>query len=89
MHKKLSRLIEPNLQPYFLCLALFAAVSAPIQPVLAGVEVIALAALYIFHRRQSRRRRRTETGPAGRQGTGRSYSSFSFSVAHLTTVYLS
>ena len=59
MHKKLSRLIEPNLQPYFLCLALFAAVSAPIQPVLAGVEVIALAALYIFHRRQSRRRRRT------------------------------
>ena len=59
MHKKLSRLIEPNLQPYFLCLALFAAVSVPIQPVLAGVEVIALAALYIFHRRQSRRRRRT------------------------------
>ena len=59
MNKKLSRLIEPNLQPYFLCLALFAAVSVPIQPVLAGVEVIALAALYIFHRRQSRRRRRT------------------------------
>ena len=39
MHKKLSRLIEPNLQPYFFCLATFAGVTAPFQPVLAAVEL--------------------------------------------------
>ena len=58
MHKKLSRLIEPNLQPYFLCLALFIAVTASIQPWLAAVEAAALVLLYIFHLRQSRKRRR-------------------------------
>ena len=59
MHKKLSRLIEPNLQPFFLCLALFAALTVPIQPILAGVEVVLLVILYIYHRRQSMRRRRS------------------------------
>ena len=58
MHKKLSRLIEPNLQPYFLCLALFAVLTMPSQPLLAVVEAAALVALYIFHRRQWSRRRR-------------------------------
>ena len=58
MHKKLSRLIEPNLQPYFLCLALFAALTVPVQPLLAAVEIAALAALYVYHRKQSMRRRR-------------------------------
>ena len=59
MHKKLSRLIEPNLQPYLLCLALFAALTAPIQPLLALAEAAALAGLYVYHRRQSLRRRRS------------------------------
>ena len=58
MHKKLSRLIEPNLQPYFLCLALFAILTVSLQPLLAAAEAAALVALYIFHRRQWTRRRR-------------------------------
>ena len=59
MHKKLSRLIEPNLQPYFLCLVLFAAVTAPLQPLLGAAELAALALLYLFYRRQTTRRRRS------------------------------
>ena len=58
VHKKLSRLIEPNLQPYFLCLALFTAVAVPIQPLLAAAEVAALVLLYFYYRSQSARRRR-------------------------------
>ncbi len=58
MYKKLSRLIEPNLQPYFLCLALFAALTMTVRPELAALELVVLVALYIFHRRQSMRRRR-------------------------------
>ena len=57
MHKKLSRLIEPNLQPYFFCLATFAGVTAPFQPVLAVVELAALVLLYLLYRSQSTRRR--------------------------------
>ena len=30
VHKKLSRLVEPNLQPYFFCLALFIAAAIPV-----------------------------------------------------------
>ena len=58
MNKKLSRLIEPNLQPYFLCLILFIAITATIRPVLAAAEGVALVVLYIYHRRQSMRRYR-------------------------------
>lgn len=59
MHKKLSRLIEPNLQPFFLCLALFVLAAVPIQPWLAAVEAVALLLFYIFYRQQSRKRRRS------------------------------
>ena len=59
VHKKLSRLIEPNLQPYFLCLVLFAAVTAPLQPLLGAAELAALVLLYLFYRRQTTRRRRS------------------------------
>ena len=59
MHNKLSRLIEPNLQPYFLCLALFILIAIPIEPWLALAETAALAALYGWYRRQSVRRRRS------------------------------
>lgn len=58
VHKKLSRLIEPNLQPYFLCLALFAAAAIPIEPLLAAAEAVAMAALYVVYRNQSYKRRR-------------------------------
>ena len=59
MHKKLSRLIDPNLQPYFLCLALFSIVAIPIQPILALVEAVVLILLWIFYRHQTHKRRRT------------------------------
>ena len=58
MHKKLSRLVDPNLQPYFFCLALFIAAAIPIQPMLAAAEAAVLVLLYMFYRYQSVRRRR-------------------------------
>ena len=58
MHKKLSRLVEPNLQPYFLCLALFIAAAVPIQPMLAAAEAAVMVLLYLFSRYQNARRRR-------------------------------
>jgi len=58
VHKKLSRLVEPNLQPYFLCLALFVVAAIPIEPLLAAAEAVAMAALYVFYRNQSYKRRR-------------------------------
>lgn len=61
MNKKLSRLIEPNLQPYLLCLAVFAALTVSIQPVLAAAEIAALIVLYAYHRRQRARRHRNVT----------------------------
>ncbi len=61
MNKKLSRLIEPNLQPYFLCLILFIIITAAIQPALAAAEGAALVALYVYHRRQAARRHRNVT----------------------------
>ena len=45
VHKKLSRLVEPNLQPYFLCLALFIAAAVPIQPMLAAAEAAVMVLL--------------------------------------------
>lgn len=59
VHKKLSRLVEPNLQPYFFCLALFTAIAVPIQPMLAAAEAAVLVLLYMFYRYQSVRRRRS------------------------------
>ena len=59
MRKKLSRLIEPNLQPYFLCIILFAAATAPVQPLLAAAEAVVLLLLYLCYRSQRQRRRRT------------------------------
>ena len=61
VNKKMSRLIEPNLQPYFLSLIVFIALTAPVQPVLAAAEGVVLVALYIYHRRQTMRRHRNVT----------------------------
>ena len=58
MHKKLSRLVEPNLQPYFLCFLLFILAALLVEPVLAAAEAVVLLLLYIFYRNQSRTRRR-------------------------------
>jgi c-di-AMP phosphodiesterase-like protein len=59
VHRKLSRLIEPNLQPYFLCLLLFVAAAAVVSPVLSAVEAVGLVALYAVYRSQSTKRRRS------------------------------
>ena len=59
MHKKLSRLVEPNLQPHFLCLILFVLATIPVQPWLAAAEAAVLVGMYLLHRRQNRRRRRS------------------------------
>ena len=59
VHKKLSRLIEPNIQPCFLCLILFALAAVPIQPWLAAVEAVITIALFIAYRQLRSRRRQS------------------------------
>ena len=58
-NKKLSRLLEPNLKLYFLCLAIFVLMAIPISPVLALAEGLATVALYLYfiHGNKNRRQR--------------------------------
>jgi len=57
MNKKLSRLLEPNLKLYFLCLLLFSLAAIPFQPVLAGVEGCTTVILYVAFSRSYQKRR--------------------------------
>lgn len=57
MSKKFSRLIEPQFQPFFLCLALFILITFPLQTLLALAEAVLLVVLFLFYRSQSRKRR--------------------------------
>ena len=57
MSKKFSRLIEPQFQPFFLCLTLFIIVTFPLQALLAIGEAVMLVVLFLFYRSQSRKRR--------------------------------
>ena len=52
-----SRLLEPNMKLYFLCLLLFALAALFVSPTLAGVELLACAALYLYFRRNNKQRR--------------------------------
>ena len=56
-NKKLSRLLEPNLQLYFLCMALFCIATAAVSPLLAIVEGCITAALYIYFTKANQKRR--------------------------------
>ena len=56
-NKKLSRLLEPNLKLYFLCLALFAAAAVPVSPVLAAAEAAATVILYFYFSKSNQKRR--------------------------------
>ena len=56
--KKLSRLLEPGFQLYFVCLALFALASAATDPVLAIVEGVVILVLYIYFRRTNAQRQK-------------------------------
>jgi len=56
-NKKLSRLLEPNLQLYFLCLVIFTLAAVPFQPVLAMAEGIATVGLYVYSTNRNKKRR--------------------------------
>ena len=56
-NKKLSRLLEPNLQLYFLCMTLFCIATAAVSPLLAVGEGVVTAALYIYFTKSNQKRR--------------------------------
>ena len=56
-NKKLSRLLEPNLKLYFLCLLLFTLAAVKVSPVLAVAEGLATAALYVYFTHANKKRR--------------------------------
>ena len=56
-NKKLSRLLEPNLKLVFICMLLFAVVTAAVKPVLAIAEACATAALYVYFTKSNQKRR--------------------------------
>lgn len=56
-NKKLSRLLEPNLQLYFLCLLAFTLAAVTVSPLLALAEGVATVALYIYFSQSNKKRR--------------------------------
>ncbi len=56
-NKKLSRLLEPNLHLYFLCMLVFALLAVTVSPILALVEGAATVALYLYFTQTSKKRR--------------------------------
>ncbi len=58
MNRKLSRLLQPSVQLYFVCLILFALVSAFFSLPLAGIELAVVVVLIAYNRTVSRRQKR-------------------------------
>ena len=58
-NKKLSRLLEPNLQLYFLCLLAFTLAAVTVSPLLALAEGMATVALYAYFVRSNKKRRQS------------------------------
>ena len=58
MNRKLSRLFQPSFQLYFVCLVLFALISAFFSIPLAVVELAAILALAVYSRQHTNRCRR-------------------------------
>ena len=58
-NKKLSRLLEPNLQFYFLCLLAFTLAAVTVSPFLALAEGVATVALYAYFIRSNKKRRQS------------------------------
>jgi len=56
MNKKLSRLLEPNLKLYFLCLAAFSLAAIPFSLLLAGAECAVTLVLYLAFTHFSKKR---------------------------------
>ena len=61
MQKRLSKLMDANLRPYFITLVLFSLATIAFEPILAIVEAVVILLLFIFSRNQSRQRRRSMT----------------------------
>ena len=56
-NKKLSRLLEPNLKLYFLCMVIFAAAAATVSLPLGLVEIACTGALYVYFTKRNFKRR--------------------------------
>ena len=56
--KKLSRLLEPGYQLYFICLAVFALLSVIFDPVLGAAEGAVVVLLYVYFRHNSTQRQK-------------------------------
>ncbi len=58
MNKKLSRMMEPNIQPIIICLTLFVVLAIPFQPVLALAEAVITLILYFFLQYTAKKRKK-------------------------------
>ena len=58
-NKKLSRLLEPNMKLYFLCLALFVAAAFFVSPLLAVAEAVVAALLCLYLTQGNKKRRQS------------------------------
>ena len=56
-NKKLSRLLEPNLKLYFLCMVVFAVATAWVDVLLGLIQLCAIAGLYAYFTRSGKKRR--------------------------------
>ena len=56
-NKKLSRLLEPNLKLYFLCMVVFAIATAWVDVLLGLVQLCAIGGLYVYFARSGKKRR--------------------------------
>ena len=61
MNKKLSRMMEPNIQPIIICLTLFVVLAIPFQPVLALAEAVITLILYFFLQYTAKKRKKNRT----------------------------
>ena len=59
MRKRLSKLLDANLHPCFICLLLFVLAALVIEPIFAAAEAVAVLILFIFYRTRGRQRRRS------------------------------
>ena len=58
MNRKIAQLFQPSFQLYFVCLIVFALISATFSLPLAGAELAVVACLGLYSRASNRRRRR-------------------------------
>ena len=56
-NKRLSRLLEPNLKQYFVCMLLFAAATATVSIPLGLAELACTGALYTYFTQRDKKRR--------------------------------